>query len=100
MTTSVTVPDGFRVYTENGARLLLPQANQAFLNPVQEFNRDLSVAAIRVWSEQLNKIKQQKWENKQKGKALKHEPPESKRLKGAFFTFSMANMTRSLPCFS
>lgn len=82
MTTTVTVPHGFRVHTENGAKLLLPEANQVFLNPVQEFNRDLSVAAIRVWSEQLNEIKRQKWESKQKTRTQKLEDPKHKRPKG------------------
>lgn len=81
MTTVVTIPNGFRVHTENGAKLLLPEANQVFLNPVQEFNRDLSVAAIRVWSEQLNEIKRQKWENKQKMKTQKRDDVKHKRPK-------------------
>lgn len=82
MTTTTIIPPGFRVHTENGAKLLLPEANQVFLNPVQEFNRDLSVAAIRVWSEQLNEIKRQKWENKQKIGTQKREDSKHKRPKG------------------
>ncbi|KAK4053978.1 RNA methyltransferase tRNA(m5U54)methyltransferase [Microbotryomycetes sp. JL221] len=33
-----------------------------FLNPVQEYNRDLSVVAIRTWSEQRQKEKADYWE--------------------------------------
>ncbi|KAJ4487917.1 N2 N2-dimethylguanosine tRNA methyltransferase [Lentinula aciculospora] len=53
------IPDGFRLHTENNAHILMAE-NEAFLNPVQEFNRDLSVACIRTWSEELNKVKQAK----------------------------------------
>lgn len=47
----IVVPEGFKLHQENSAFLLLPAENGAFLNPVQEFNRDLSVACIRTWSE-------------------------------------------------
>ncbi|KAJ3896452.1 N2 N2-dimethylguanosine tRNA methyltransferase [Lentinula edodes] len=53
------VPDGFKLHTENNAHILMSE-NEAFLNPVQEFNRDLSVACIRTWSEELNKAKDAK----------------------------------------
>jgi tRNA (guanine26-N2/guanine27-N2)-dimethyltransferase len=59
--TSVTIPDGFTLHTENTSHILLPSSNEAFLNPIQEFNRDLSVATIRVWSEVLNKTKEERW---------------------------------------
>ncbi|KAI5123353.1 hypothetical protein M0805_001774 [Coniferiporia weirii] len=55
------IPEGFTLHTENTARILLPATDEAFLNPVQEFNRDMSVACIRVWSEQLNAAKEKKW---------------------------------------
>lgn len=58
---SVTVPDGFTLHTENTSHILLPSNNEAFLNPVQEFNRDLSVATIRIWSEVLNRTKEERW---------------------------------------
>ena len=58
---SITVPENFTLHTENTSHILLPSNNEAFLNPVQEFNRDLSVAAIRVWSEGLNKKKEERW---------------------------------------
>src|SRR6267154_2742074 len=78
---SVTVPDGFTLHTENTSHILLPSNNEAFLNPIQEFNRDLSVAAIRVWSEELNKKKEERWrqvrERRQK-KAGKLSAPAGK----------------------
>ena len=81
---SITVPKGFTLHTENTSHILLPSNNEAFLNPVQEFNRDLSVAAIRVWSEDLNKKKKERWrqarERRQK-KAGKLPAPDRKRPK-------------------
>lgn len=69
-TPTITVPEGFTLYTENNANILLA-TNEAFLNPVQEFNRDLSVACIRVWSELLNKERESKWKEKKEKKTQK-----------------------------
>jgi len=81
---SLTVPDGFTLHTENTSHILLPSNNEAFLNPVQEFNRDLSVAAIRVWSEELNRIKEERWRQARERRLAKTEKqpgPDRKRLK-------------------
>lgn len=59
-TTIPEIPDGFTLHTENNSHILL-SSNEAFLNPVQEFNRDTSVACIRVWSEELHRTKKEKW---------------------------------------
>ena len=59
--TSIIVPEGLRLHTENTTHLLLA-ADEAFLNPVQEFNRDLSIACIRTWSEMREKERQAKRE--------------------------------------
>ncbi|KAF5365606.1 hypothetical protein D9758_003320 [Tetrapyrgos nigripes] len=64
------VPDGFKLHTENTTSILLSE-DEAFLNPVQEFNRDLSVAAIRVWSERLDKEKEARWINAREKRQLK-----------------------------
>ena len=66
-TESIKVPDGFRLFTENTSHILL-SANDAFLNPAQEFNRDLSVACIRTWSEDRNREKEQIWRKRMQGK--------------------------------
>jgi len=76
---TIEVPPGFTLHSENTTHILLPSDNGAFLNPVQEFNRDLSVACIRVWSEEWNRAKEVKWRAVQEKKAKKPE----KRLKGA-----------------
>jgi tRNA (guanine26-N2/guanine27-N2)-dimethyltransferase len=64
----IEIPSGFRLYTENTSHILLSE-DEAFLNPVQEFNRDLSVACIRIWSEDLNMMKEEKWRKAQWRKA-------------------------------
>ncbi|TFY64033.1 hypothetical protein EVJ58_g2891 [Rhodofomes roseus] len=78
----ITIPEGYTLHTENTTRILLPPGNQAFLNPVQEFNRDLSVACIRTWSELLNEEKEAKWRQTQERRAKKAERgPKAKRVK-------------------
>ncbi|KAH8833663.1 N2,N2-dimethylguanosine tRNA methyltransferase [Flagelloscypha sp. PMI_526] len=56
---SIVVPEGFRLHSENTTHILLGE-DDAFLNPVQEFNRDLSVACIKTWSQQSNELRTQK----------------------------------------
>jgi tRNA (guanine26-N2/guanine27-N2)-dimethyltransferase len=68
--TKIEIPPGFRLHTENTSHILL-SSDEAFLNPVQEFNRDLSVACIRVWSEELNSVKEGKWRKAQAKKIEK-----------------------------
>ncbi|KAJ7685216.1 N2,N2-dimethylguanosine tRNA methyltransferase [Mycena polygramma] len=66
------IPEGFTLHTENNSHILL-SSNEAFLNPVQEFNRDTSVACIRVWSEELHKAKKAKWVQAQEKKQTKQK---------------------------
>lgn len=76
------VPDGFKLHTENNAHILMSE-NEAFLNPVQEFNRDLSVACIRTWSEELNKAKDAKRaQARQKRASRAKEELAKKRQRG------------------
>ncbi|KAI0093858.1 tRNA methyltransferase [Irpex rosettiformis] len=56
----ITVPEGYTLHSENTAHILLPNDNGAFLNPVQEFNRDLSVACITTWGQQRNEVRKKK----------------------------------------
>ena len=76
--------DGFLVQRENSARILIPEEAAAFFNPVQEFNRDLSVAAIRVWAERAERVKEARWRER----GARADGPGGKRGKrprGAFF---------------
>jgi tRNA (guanine26-N2/guanine27-N2)-dimethyltransferase len=78
---SIEVPDGFQLHTENTSHILL-SANDAFLNPVQEFNRDMSVACIRTWSEDRNCEKEGKWRRAGELKAARAANKSHKKLKG------------------
>lgn len=56
-------------FREGSATIVMPTSNSAFFNPVQEFNRDLSVLAIKTWSETTNDDLKLKWEAKVARKA-------------------------------
>ncbi|KAF9483764.1 N2,N2-dimethylguanosine tRNA methyltransferase [Pholiota conissans] len=72
----IKIPDGMRLHTENTSHILL-DANEAFLNPVQEFNRDMSIACIRVWSEELNRVKEERWRKSEERKAAQNRAPKN-----------------------
>ena len=73
---TVTFEDAtFYKLTEGQATILLPTGNDVFYNPVQEFNRDLSIAVIKAWDHQRQE------ERKAKA-AAKNKPVEV----GATFT--------------
>lgn len=61
---SIVVPDGLALHKENSTYILLPTSNGAFLNPIQEFNRDLSVASIHVWAEGVDHEREIRWKGK------------------------------------
>jgi hypothetical protein len=63
-TAPLAIPEGYTLHSENSAHILLPASADAFLNPVQEFNRDLSVACIRVWGDELDVEKERQWKVK------------------------------------
>ncbi|KAJ2077935.1 RNA methyltransferase tRNA(m5U54)methyltransferase [Coemansia sp. RSA 988] len=41
--------EDFQQITEGQATILFPKNNEVFYNPVQQFNRDMSIAAIKTW---------------------------------------------------
>lgn len=59
--------------TEGKASILFPKGNKVFYNPIQQFNRDISVLGIRAWSEifeaeqKSKKAKKNNNNNKRKG---------------------------------
>jgi len=67
----IVVPENYTLHKENSAYLLLPSENGAFLNTIQEFNRDLSVACIRTWTERYNREKAARAQNKSNNPARK-----------------------------
>ncbi|VDB83009.1 unnamed protein product [Peniophora sp. CBMAI 1063] len=82
-TPEVVVPEGFKLYTENSAKLLLPDTADAFLNPVQEFNRDLSVAVITAFAEARARDRERAFIAKQAKRASRGEPKKKKaKLEG------------------
>ena len=78
----LVIPEGFKLHTENTSHILLPDDNQTFLNPVQEFNRDLSVANIKTWAELANAERRRKWEERQ-AKKTSTKDGKVKRQKSA-----------------
>ncbi|KAF8344252.1 N2 N2-dimethylguanosine tRNA methyltransferase, partial [Cantharellus anzutake] len=80
-TSSITVPEDHTLHRENSAFILLPSENGAFLNPVQEFNRDLSVACIRVWSERNNREQERLWDLRRDRQEAKVGARDAKRRK-------------------
>ena len=78
----VLVPEGFSLYTENNAHILISSKDEAFLNPVQEFNRDLSVACIRVWSEEVDREKVDKFRKAEERRAKRLEQAAWEKPKG------------------
>ncbi|KAF9514517.1 hypothetical protein BS47DRAFT_1376523 [Hydnum rufescens UP504] len=77
----IVVPEGFTLHKENSAYILLPSDNGAFLNTVQEFNRDLSIACIRAWSERNNRDKQAKFLQRQTQLDAKNATRKTKKRK-------------------
>lgn len=49
-------------FREGSATIVMPTASAAFLNPVQEFNRDISVLAIRAWSKIADTEAKKRWD--------------------------------------
>ncbi|KAJ2693357.1 RNA methyltransferase tRNA(m5U54)methyltransferase, partial [Coemansia spiralis] len=41
--------DDYQQIKEGQATILFPRNNEVFYNPVQQFNRDMSIAAIKTW---------------------------------------------------
>jgi tRNA (guanine26-N2/guanine27-N2)-dimethyltransferase len=65
-------------HVEGSARIHVPQAaanqtKEAFVNPVQHYNRDTSIAVIRTWSQLYAQEKQQRWDQKRQNKRRKLE---------------------------
>lgn len=48
--TSIDVSQ-FKIVQEGGAKILFPNKETVFYNPIQQFNRDLSVTCIKAWDE-------------------------------------------------
>ncbi|KAJ1024794.1 hypothetical protein NDA16_002834 [Ustilago loliicola] len=78
----ITLADHESAFRENSATIVMPSAEAAFLNPVQEFNRDLSTLAIRTWSERLNAEKKARFVRAAQRNAATAGKGKSKRKGG------------------
>ncbi|KAK0565514.1 RNA methyltransferase tRNA(m5U54)methyltransferase [Tilletia horrida] len=58
-------------FRENSATIILPSKDAAFLNPVQEFNRDISTLVIRTWAHKTDQEKYVKWQARQEKRLAK-----------------------------
>jgi tRNA (guanine26-N2/guanine27-N2)-dimethyltransferase len=70
------IPDTHRPHTESTTTILVHKDNTAFLNPVQQYNRDLSIACIRGWNELRKEEAEARWRKKvanRKGKGKEKE---------------------------
>ena len=57
------LPNDMSAVTEGSAEILFDK-DSVFYNPIQQFNRDMSVAAIKVWSQNFLQGKRKKMEKK------------------------------------
>ena len=71
------IPSTHKEHTESRTTILLPKDQSAFLNPPQQFNRDLSVAVIRAWNERRIEDAKSRWEAKQARKGKKGKKEET-----------------------
>jgi len=86
MTTPTTntrvVPPGLSPYTEQSTTILLPDDNTAFLNPIQQFNRDLSVAVISTWGKVWQEEAEKEYELKKERKIAHQLAEKEKKQSG------------------
>ena len=72
-TTQTYSKEEFNEICEGKAKVLFPKGNTVFYNNVQVFNRDLSVAVIKLFSKIYKQEKEQKSANKNKSTKSKQE---------------------------
>lgn len=79
---SKPIPAGLTPYTEQSTTILLPDDNTAFLNPVQQFNRDLSISVISTWGKVWQEEGRKDWEDKRVKKLAKKGGKKGGKGKG------------------
>lgn len=70
--------DQFRIVQEGRATVLAPKEDKVFYNPIQQFNRDLSVMAIQAWLQEHKQSKVGKRELQRAERPLKKMKLEEK----------------------
>lgn len=75
----------FTSVTEGKATILFPKSEDVFYNPIQQFNRDLSVLGIRAWSElyhqypkRKKRSRSEKYDGKNKKPATAEDSEQAK----------------------
>ena len=64
----------YNIISEGKAKILFPKDNEVFYNNVQEFNRDISIAVIKTWSNIFSEEKEVKLRKKRgEGRSLEGE---------------------------
>ncbi|KAJ2707775.1 RNA methyltransferase tRNA(m5U54)methyltransferase [Coemansia sp. IMI 203386] len=58
--------DDYQEIKEGKATILFPKNNEVFYNPVQQFNRDMSIAAIKTWRDMTTEAKLERYEKSTK----------------------------------
>ncbi|KAJ1921184.1 RNA methyltransferase tRNA(m5U54)methyltransferase [Mycoemilia scoparia] len=54
----------YQKISEGKANILFPTQNEVFYNPVQQFNRDMSIAAIKTWRDIMKEEVKDRWDKK------------------------------------
>lgn len=80
VTTGQVVKEGkqFRTITEGKATILVPEegkgkVQQVFYNPIQQFNRDLSVLAIKTYGEEVDQRRRAQFESRAQKQGTKRK---------------------------
>ncbi|KAJ2304147.1 RNA methyltransferase tRNA(m5U54)methyltransferase, partial [Coemansia sp. Cherry 401B] len=58
--------EDYDTVSEGRATILFPRNNEVFYNPVQQFNRDMSIAAIKAWRDMTAEAKLERFERSKK----------------------------------
>lgn len=73
-------PEDYNIVKEGKAEILFPKKDTVFYNPVQQFNRDLSVCCIKAWDRMYGQPSRNSRRRRRKA-AEASEEPEGKRRK-------------------
>ncbi|AQZ12181.1 TRM1 (YDR120C) [Zygosaccharomyces parabailii] len=71
-------PEDYNIVKEGRAEILFPKKDTVFYNPVQQFNRDLSVCCIKAWDHMYGQPSKKSRRRRRKA-AEEGEEPEGKR---------------------
>lgn len=73
--------DDFTIIKEGQAQILAPKEDKVFYNPIQQFNRDLSITVINAYIDLRNEEIEARFNKREESKASKLEEPTFKKRK-------------------